>query len=293
MNTCLEYSNLENIAAVDAKNASFGNTGKPMTLVRAESLNITFHSTRVFSLFGSRKVNALKNVSFNIRYGESLGIVGESGSGKSTLINAIAKLVPVESGMIFINEENVTHMSWQSFKPYRKLIQIVFQDFCNTLNPHMTVGEILLEPLDIRFKHAPKSWKISKAKSLLDIVLLSTSLISRYPDQLSGGQRQRVSIARTLAMEPKLLICDEIVSALDVSVQAQILHLLKALNKEKGIAILFISHDIAVTEYLCDNMMVMKDGRILEYGPSKMICTCPQHPYTEELISSVPSIHVG
>jgi ABC-type glutathione transport system ATPase component len=238
-------------------------------------------------------VNALDGVSFSLKYGERLGIVGESGSGKSTLIHALAKLIPATSGSIFVNEDDVTHMAWRDFRPYRKLVQIIFQDFCNTLNPRMTLEEIMLEPLNIRFKNVPKTWKTSKIKSLFDVVMLSSSLLSRYPDQLSGGQRQRVSIARTLAMEPKLLICDEIVSALDVSVQAQILNLLKSLNRDQGIAILFISHDIAVTEYLCENMMVMKDGRILEYGSSEAICGDPQHPYTKKLISCVPSIHIG
>ncbi|MDR2735798.1 MAG: ATP-binding cassette domain-containing protein [Puniceicoccales bacterium] len=262
------------------------------TLIRAELLNVTFRNTRPLTFFRKQAVNALKNVSFNMSYGECLGIVGESGSGKSTLISALCKLIPLTSGSIFIDDRDVTHLSWREFNHYRKIVQIVFQDFCNALNPRLTVEQILLEPLDIHFGYTSKEWKIDRIKSLLNMVLLPQSLLSRYPHQLSGGQRQRVSIARTLAVEPKLLICDEIVSALDVSSQAQILNLLKLLNENHGIAILFISHDIAVIEYLCENIMVMKDGMVIECGSSEMICTDPQHPYTKELISSVPSIQL-
>lgn len=242
------------------------------------------------SIFGARrrKLYAVDDVSFKIGAGEIVGLVGESGSGKTTTGRAIIRLAPVESGRILYNGTDITGLSARGFMPYRKKMQMIFQDPFNSLNPRMSVQGIISEPLDIHFGGMTQAQKKARVLQLLELVGLPASAAARYPHEFSGGQRQRIGIARALAVEPEFLICDEPVSALDVSVQAQIVNLLLKLRDELGIAMLFVAHDIAVVEYVSSRMMVMTQGKIVEQGASREVCAHPQHPYTKKLIDAVP-----
>ena len=256
-------------------------------ILSSKNLTLQYDSNKIFNIF-KKNSPAVRDASFEIFPGEIVGIVGESGSGKSTLMKAICKLIPIKAGTLTIDGTDVTNFSNRKFLPYRKKIQIISQDFSETFNPHMNVFQILSEPLDIHFKYLSRNEKDWKIKTLLTNVGLSHELISRFPNELSGGQRQRLSIARGLAVDPELLICDEIVSACDVCTQKQILDLLLLLNKTKNISILFISHNIAVIAYLCQKIIVMKDGRIVETGDTKSVCNNPQTEYCKLLMSAVP-----
>ncbi|MDR1434816.1 MAG: ATP-binding cassette domain-containing protein [Puniceicoccales bacterium] len=245
------------------------------------------------SWFFKRKKNAtcaVEGISFFLPRGRILGIVGESGSGKSTLLKAIVKFIPIQKGNMIIDDSDVTFISQKEFFPYRRKIQIIPQDFCDTFNPKMSVAEILAEPLDIHFPRLSAKEKNARIVELLESVGLEDALLRRLPSELSGGQRQRLSIARGLAVNPEILICDEIVNACDLYTQKQILSLLTALSREKNIAILFVSHNIAVVAHFCHEILIVRHGRILETGTPYGVCSNPRHPYTQLLIDSIPQI---
>jgi oligopeptide transport system ATP-binding protein len=235
-------------------------------------------------------VKAVDGVSFDVPRGQTVGLVGESGSGKTTTGRAIARLVPITAGTICYAGQDLAHLSRAAFFAYRKKIQVIFQDPFGSLNPRMTIYSIIAEPLDIHFKHWSKAQKIDRVADLLNKVGLSADVMQRYPHQFSGGQRQRIGIARALAVEPEFIICDEPVSALDVSVQAQIVNLLQDLQQELGLTYLFIAHDLAVVEHISDQVLVMTEGRVVEQASAEAIYANPQHPYTRKLLAAVPSL---
>ena len=233
-------------------------------------------------------VKAVDDVSFTIARGETIGLVGESGSGKSTIGKSIIRLVPVTSGSIHYKDQEIASIKQRDFLAYRKKIQMIFQDPYNSLNPRMTISQIVGEALDIHFPDMTKKGRRSRIQELLELVGLQPDHIDRYPHEFSGGQRQRIGIARALAVEPEFIICDEPVSALDVSVQAQIVNLLRDLQAKFNLTYLFISHDLAVVEHLCNRVLVMTGGKIVESGTPDTIYKHAQHPYTRKLLAAVP-----
>ncbi len=235
-------------------------------------------------------VRAVDGVSFSIPKGTTVGLVGESGSGKTTIGRSIIKLAPITSGSIRYETTEIGGLSTSHFFPWRKRIQMVFQDPFNSLNPRMTCYQIIAEPLDIHFKNWTPTQKKERVAELLKKVGLEADHISRYPHEFSGGQRQRIGIARALAVEPEFIICDEPVSALDVSVQAQIVNLLQDLQEELGLTYLFIAHDLAVVEHISDTVLVMTEGKIVEQATASDLYANPQHPYTRKLLEAVPSL---
>jgi peptide/nickel transport system ATP-binding protein/oligopeptide transport system ATP-binding protein len=214
--------------------------------------------------------------------------VGQSGSGKSTLGKTLVRLAPLSSGSIWYDGLRIDTLGPKAFFPYRKRIQMVFQDPWGAFNPRMTVRAIVQEPLDIHFAHLSAQAKAARVAQLLSLVGLEPGMMQRYPQAFSGGQRQRIGIARALAVEPQLLVCDEPVSALDVSVQGHIINLLADLQAQLGLSYLFIGHDLAVVRHLSHHIAVMHQGRIVEYGPAQRVCQAPCHPYTQELLAAVP-----
>ncbi len=235
------------------------------------------------------QVRAVDGVSFSIRKGSTMGLVGESGSGKSTIGKAIVHLVSVTKGCIRYQDQDITHLSRKAFFPWRKRIQVIFQDPFNSLNPRLTVASILGEPLEIHFPEQTREHR-ERAAELLRRVGLSPDHLDRYPHEFSGGQRQRIGIARALAVEPEFIICDEPVSALDVSVQAQIVNLLQDLQEELGLTYLFIAHDLAVVEHMSDEVLVMTEGQIVEQANAQEIYAHPRHDYTKRLLAAVPRL---
>ncbi len=235
-------------------------------------------------------VKAVDDVSLNIAPGETLGLVGESGCGKTTLGRAIVRLVEPTAGTILFEGEDLARMTGKELRARRRRLQIIFQDPYSSLNPRMTVENIVGEALDVHGLVDSASARAKRIAELLKDVGLDPSYAQRYPHEFSGGQRQRIGIARALAVEPKLIICDEPVSALDVSVQAQIVNLLQDLQQEHGIAYLFIAHDLAVVKHISQRTMVMYLGKIVELADAKNITDAPKHPYTQALISAVPEI---
>jgi oligopeptide transport system ATP-binding protein len=234
---------------------------------------------------GGGKVHAVDGVSFAIAPGEMLGLVGESGSGKSTVGNCVVRLLEPTSGTIRLKGRDITHTSRRALRPLRHEMHIVFQDPYSSLNPRMTCGEIIGEPLRIQRIARGRALE-QRVIDLLDKVGLRAELRHRYPHELSGGQRQRVGLARSLSVEPSLLVADEPVSALDVSVQASILNLLRDLQRDMGFSCLFITHDLATVEYLCDRVAVMYLGQIVEIASTEELFTAPKHPYTQALLSA-------
>lgn len=236
---------------------------------------------------------AVDSVSFSIPKGKTLALVGESGSGKSTIGKAILSLVPATEGMIRFQDQDLAHLSQMALKPYRRKIQVVFQDPFSALNPRMTVGEIIREgmvSLGVGLKN--RTLQDAKIRELLLKVELEAEHMHRYPHEFSGGQRQRIGIARALAVEPELIICDEPTSALDVSVRAQILRLLQKLQDESGVSYLFITHDLSIVPAIGDEIAVMKEGKIVEQGSVEKVMNDPQHPYTQKLLRSVPKLPI-
>ncbi len=250
-----------------------------MSLVVVEDLHVTFTTPR-------GPLRAVNGVSLSIAAGETVGLVGESGCGKSTLGRALLRLEPVSSGKITLDGEDMLAATGPTLKRLRATAQMVFQDPYGSLNPRRRVGTIVAQPLLIAGRGRQASHQ--RAAELLEDVGLSPDSAQRYPHEFSGGQRQRIGIARALALEPKLLICDEPVSALDVSVRAQVLNLLVALQRRRGIAYLFISHDLSVVEHFSDRVLVMYLGRIVESGSRERIWNRPLHPYTQALLASAP-----
>jgi peptide/nickel transport system ATP-binding protein/oligopeptide transport system ATP-binding protein len=235
-------------------------------------------------------IKAVDGISFDVPRGKTVGLVGESGSGKTTTGRAIALLVPITEGSVHYEERDLATLSRRDFFAYRKKIQVIFQDPFGSLNPRMTIYSIIAEPLDIHFKDWSKSQKQARVADLLEKVGLTAEFMQRYPHQFSGGQRQRIGIARALAVEPDFIVCDEPVSALDVSVQAQIINLLQDLQDELGLTYLFIAHDLAVVEHISDQVLVMTEGKIVEQASAAEIYSNPQHPYTVKLLEAVPRL---
>src|SRR3989440_4411695 len=239
------------------------------------------------SLLGrTRDVAAAKDVTLTLRKGRTLGIVGESGSGKSTVARCIVRLIDPTSGGVRLAGREISGLSRRLLQPHRKRIQIIFQDPYRSLNPRITVGETIAEgPINYGM---PRVEALAKARELLELVDLPPDAISRYPHQFSGGQRQRIAIARALALDPDVLVADEAVSALDVSVQAQVLELLDEIQSRLGIALLFITHDLRVAAQICDDVAVMQHGRVVEQGPAAQVLTNPQQAYTRQLLDAAP-----
>ena len=259
----------------------------PGTVTAFAVSNLTKLYRRRSGLLGPvRQVTAAQSVSFALKAGETLGLVGESGSGKSTVGRCCVRLIEPDSGSIHIGDLDLGSLSRRALRPHRRRIQMVFQDPFASLNPRSTVGRILAEgPM----AHGePRERALARARDLLHRVGLSPQAIDRFPHEFSGGQRQRIGIARALALEPEVLIADEPVSALDVSVQAQILDLIRELQVELGLAILFITHDLRVAAQLCHRVAVMQKGEIVELGETATLFADPQHPYTRQLFAAVP-----
>ena len=257
------------------------------TILQVEDLKKYFPIRRGFFQRVASWVRAVENVSFVIRGGKTLGLVGESGCGKTTVARLILKLIDADAGKIIFDGQNITDLSEAEMKPLRKEIQIIFQDPYGSLNPRMTVGQSIAEGLKIAGINN-RSEMQQRLEKLLKLVGMSPAAIDRYPHEFSGGQRQRIGIARALSVEPALIICDEPVSALDVSIQAQIINLLKDLQGQLNLSYLFISHDLNVVGYLCDMVAVMYKGHIMEHAPADELFDNPVHPYTHLLLSAIP-----
>ncbi|MCM2322572.1 MAG: dipeptide ABC transporter ATP-binding protein [Oligoflexia bacterium] len=233
-------------------------------------------------------VKAVSGVSFDIRRGETLGLVGESGCGKSTLGRCILRLLEPTSGQVFFKGRDITHLPAGELRALRRNMQIIFQDPYASLNPRMTVEDILGEPLDIHRICATRDDRRKRILQLLDLCGLRREAVSRYPHEFSGGQRQRICIARALAVEPEFIVCDEPVSALDVSIQAQIVNLMQDLQKELKLTYLFIAHDLKIVEHISTEVAVMYLGQIVERAPAEELYANPKHPYTRALLSAIP-----
>jgi oligopeptide transport system ATP-binding protein len=257
-----------------------------------EVRNLTVWFPRRSSFLGGAmgEIKAVTNVSFNVPSGKTVGLVGESGSGKTTIGMAILRLVPITSGNILFRGTDITTLSQKAFRPLRRQIQMIFQDPFGSLNPRWNILKTVTEPLRVHFPSLNLSQREDRAAELLRKVGLKPELLRRYPHEFSGGQRQRIGIARALAVEPALIVCDEPVSALDVSIQAQIVNLLADLQSELGITYLFIAHDLAVVEHISNEVVVLCRGEVIEAASAEMLYREPKHEYTRNLLASVPTL---
>lgn len=255
-------------------------------LLRIEDLSVHFPVRKGLLQRQVAEVRAVESVTLSLNKGEAFGLVGESGCGKTTLARSVLRLVDPTSGGIWFDGKNITGLSGKSLAPYRKRVAAIFQDPFSSLNPRMKAGQILAEVLHV---HSYDGNIPDRVAELLSICGLAPRFADLYPHEMSGGQRQRVGIARALALEPELIVCDEAVSALDVSIQAQIINLLEELREKFSLTYLFIGHDLSVVRHLCDRLAVMYLGRIMETGTSEELFSNPQHPYTKALIDAVPA----
>lgn len=262
-------------------------------LLELQNLSVTFPGSGATGLFEKPAVfKALDEINLTLLPGEAMGLIGESGSGKTTLGRAIMGLVPTSAGQITLKGAPIAGLRGAARLPFARAVQMVFQDPYSSLHPRQTVGRTLMEPLKIH-QTVPKAALMARVNALLAQVGLTPNVVHRYPQHFSGGQRQRIAIARAIANQPALLIADEPVSALDVSVQAQILNLLADLRRDQGLTMLFISHDLSVVRHLCDRIAVMYLGRIVETAPAKAMIARPAHPYTAALLSAATRLHAG
>ena len=261
-----------------------------MSLLAVQNLKV--HFPVKYGLFsrGKQFVKAVDDVSFHIEAVETLGLVGESGCGKTTLGRAIVRLIEPVAGRVLFEGDDITRLAGAELRARRRKLQMIFQDPYGSLNPRMTVGEVVGEAIDIHKLADSPPARQQRIEGLLKSVGLDPTHAQRYPHEFSGGQRQRIGIARALAVEPKLIVCDEPVSALDVSVQAQIINLLQDLQAERGIAYLFIAHDLAVVQHICRRVLVMYLGRVVESLDAESLVASPKHPYTQALLSAVPVV---
>lgn len=268
------------------------NTDSNTPLLELKAVSKSFTVQQAGLLQKWLAVPAVNSVSLQLQRGETVGLVGESGCGKSTLARLCALLYQPDSGQVLLDDTAMTGLSQRKLRRYRRRVQLVFQDPFAALNPRLPVSAILTEPLTLQ-RWGKRSQQRARAADLLTAVGLDKTALDRYPHEFSGGQRQRIAIARALILEPELIIADESVSALDVSVQSQILNLLADIKAQHGLAYLFISHDLAVVEHLADRVAVMYLGRIVEFAPRDELFVMPAHPYTRALIAAIPAIQTG
>ncbi len=258
------------------------------TVLEVSNLSVSFRSGAGGGLRRPKRIRVVEGVSFSIERGEVLALVGESGSGKSTVARAILRLVPIEEGQIVLNGVDVSRLSERALRPLRRNAQMVFQDPYSSLDPAMTAAEIIEESL--RATGTARADRLPVVRDTLDSVGMSFDVSDRYPHEFSGGQRQRIAIARALAPDPSLIVCDEPVSALDLSTQNQVISLLDRLRSERDVSYLFISHDLSVVRQIADRIAVMYAGQIVEEGPTERVFERPTHPYTLALLSAIPRV---
>ena len=260
------------------------------SLLQVENLKVSFDVSSEGDMPWTKpkKLQAVNNVSFNLSPGETLGIVGESGCGKSTLARAIVKMVPTDSGKVLWLGNDLLSLNKSEMRKHRKQIQMIFQDPLASLNPRMNIGEIIAEPLRTHYPKTPEVDVQERVSDVMKKVGLLGNLVNRFPHEFSGGQCQRIGIARALILKPKLIICDEPVSALDVSIQAQVVNLLMDLQEEMGLTLIFIAHDLSIVKHISTKIMVLYLGNMVEFANSRYIYENPRHPYTQALISAVP-----
>ncbi|MEN9560068.1 MAG: hypothetical protein RLZZ502_1279, partial [Pseudomonadota bacterium] len=274
------------VEALSEEQRARGVTPSDEIILEVKGLSKNFYTKT--GLFSKKEFKAVKDVSFSLRKGKTLGLVGESGSGKTTVGLTLMRLHQASSGQVLLDGKDIIGMSEAEFKPYKRRIQIIFQNPYASLNPRFTIGQILTEPMLIHGIGEHAKDREAQALALLKRVSLPPESFYKYPHEFSGGQRQRIAIARCLTLKPEILICDESVSALDVSVQAQVLNLLQDLQDEYQLSYIFISHDLAVVKYISDQVMVMNQGEVVEVANSDDIYANPQHAYTRKLLSSIP-----
>ncbi|RKS70901.1 peptide/nickel transport system ATP-binding protein [Actinomadura pelletieri DSM 43383] len=279
------------VEGVEGSGAKAPSSGAPVPesttgpLVDVRDVSVVFRKRR--TLAAARQVRAVNDVTFHIAEGETFGLVGESGSGKSTTGRALLKLVPTESGSIKVAGHDVTHLRGGNLRRARRSMQMVFQDPYSSLDPSSTVAASIAEPLVVHEKLSAKEAR-SRVNDLIEMVGLRASYAERYPYEFSGGQRQRLAIARAIALNPRFIVCDEAVSALDVSTQNQVINLLERLRAEFRLTYLFIAHDLAIVRHISHRVGVMYLGRIVETGPAERVYSAPAHPYTQALLSAIP-----
>jgi len=257
-------------------------------LISVENLKVYFRGNTPLLNFKKQFIKAVDGVSFEVYPGETLGLVGESGSGKTSLGRALLRLLEAREGRIRFMQKNLHELRQSELRPLRRQMQIIFQDPYSSLNPRIAIGDAIAEPLTVHGVATKTTEKRKIVNKLLERVGLKAEQYYRYPHEFSGGQRQRICIARALVLNPRFIVCDESVSALDVSIQAQVLNLLNDLKKDFGFTYIFISHDLSVVRYMSDRMMVMKDGKIIETGEADALIAKPSSDYTRSLIAAVP-----